>query len=700
LRGPIATREIATRGKQGERQRELGDVVPSARSTELAHSSAQTRHARISGSCWRRDRRSSFCDSVGTVQRGESGGRGEAVADAARTWPHPFAHVHASGGVIITVLLAGIGDGARGVARLVETRRRCARITEPGVLPLQAVEVEAGSGRIALRTPDFAGITVAELLERGPLVATRMIAILRAVARAIAAAHRETLLHRALGPASVLVGERDEVRVLDFGIGELLGKSSPSSSLQLQPFTPERVLGLPRGVAEDVYLLGCLGYFLATGEPALVDDDVDRLRRRHAIEDPPRLAQQGAGRVPLRLARAIDRCLAKDAEDRFADVDELLVEIDAAALELAAVERCASPPRRPIAPPVVAPVARPSVVRPIAAPSIVRPIASTPVDAAPLVIAPPPVVAVPSVAATPLVIAVPPVVAAAPVMRPEPVATPPASAAVIAVEPAIVVAGPITSSVVAEPPAAALDAVGPRGGSALGGARARRPGVRSIAAVVALFSIVALALALARPSTADRGPAIVAASDAPAVADRGVHPPASLAAEAETPTFAPPTTPPVDVPRRGAAASDDALAVAPPSDAPDTADADPEVVVEASSTAPEVTALLATAKAARQQGRRADAMTAYKKVAVIDPDNAEALGALARISFDRADFGDAVQWGRRAVAASPRSGKARIALGDAYYKLGKLAEAEAQYRRASTLGHRLAERRLAMLASP
>jgi len=51
----------------------------------------------------------------------------------------------------------------------------------------------------------------------------------------------------------------------------------------------------------------------------------------------------------------------------------------------------------------------------------------------------------------------------------------------------------------------------------------------------------------------------------------------------------------------------------------------------------------------------------------------------------------------RAVAASPKSGKARIALGDAYYKLGKRAEAEQQYKKASKLGHKLAGSRLAML---
>ena len=136
-------------------------------------------------------------------------------------------------------------------------------------------------------------------------------------------------------------------------------------------------------------------------------------------------------------------------------------------------------------------------------------------------------------------------------------------------------------------------------------------------------------------------------------------------------------------------------------DDPATPDAEAAADVEVASdapAAPEVSELLASAKVARQQGRRADAVTAYKKVATIDPDNAEALGALARISFDRADFGDAVHWGKRAVAASPKSGKARIALGDAYYKLGKRSEAQKQYQKADALGHKLASRRLAMLA--
>ncbi|HWB81755.1 MAG TPA: tetratricopeptide repeat protein [Nannocystaceae bacterium] len=761
------------------------------------------------------------------MQRGDSAGRDAELDAAAKTWPHPFADVHGDAGTITTKVIAEIGDGVRGVAKkLVEARRVTALLGDAGVLALRSFEVEGSTGRIILRTAGFAGLTVGELVERGDVPAARVIAVLRGVVRALSAAHAEGLLHRALSPASVLVDANDAVRVLDFGIGELLKVDSPSRSSRLQPFTPERVLGLPPSVAEDVYLVGCLAYFLVTGAPPFIDDDVEHLRRKHAIEDPPRLASRAGDRLPLALARALDRCLAKDAEDRPASLDELAKVLADAASEIAATGEVARPrpttgPQPSVARPITGPQAmtrattgpqattgakpttgpqattgaRPTTgpqattgakpttgPRPVVAPppptsskpitgpqatTSARPItgshATTAAPSKPTIAAPPKPIAAPPkpIAAPPKPIAAPPKPITGPhatqpativtpsVAVPVPVATSgkseelsieldTASAEIAAPKPPVVapVATPtamapsepepttpradsVPAVLGASPPpeVAAPPPVSPSTTStpvsAPAAMRGRKPlPWRPLAAAAAILLFIGVAAAM---SSDDDAPKITTNDPPRGPSEAHVAAPSDGATTRGGAAPTPPTEPTDVAPTRDAEPTPPAVIAAAPSDAsppaadplaqaldePTTPDAEAAADVEVASdapAAPEVSELLASAKVARQQGRRADAVTAYKKVATIDPDNAEALGALARISFDRADFGDAVTWGKRAVAASPKSGKARIALGDAYYKLGKRSEAQKQYQKADALGHKLASRRLAMLA--
>ncbi|MFO0633563.1 MAG: protein kinase [Nannocystaceae bacterium] len=287
-----------------------------------------------------------------------SGAGRSVTTDAARPgWSHPFGDV-VVGGVPKAIELrldASIADPSRDEARVVELQRTLARVSAPEVAQIRNVRVEAG--RLILRFDAFAGTPVSELVGSGRPAAARVIAIVHGVARALAAAHREGALHRGLSAASVLVGPRDEVRVLDFGVGLLLKQDSNARALKLDPLTPERVFGLPPAAADDVYLLGCLGYLLATGEPPLVDDDAARLRRRHAIEDPPRLARTPNLAIPSSLAKLIDRCLAKDPEDRFESIEALVAELPplpaAAVAPLLGAGARVPPPPPTAKPPVV-----------------------------------------------------------------------------------------------------------------------------------------------------------------------------------------------------------------------------------------------------------------------------------------------------------------------------------------------------------
>jgi len=242
-----------------------------------------------------------------------------------RLWPHPFGEVFEDGTrtppATINVLWRELGRDTEAIQYLERIVHALAKIDTPFVAGLRGAE-RRPDGRLVLVHDRFVGEDLGTALAKGALPVERAVAILRQLCRGLARAHAIGINHRALGPASVVLihdaGHDDAVRILDFGIAGVIGDNEPKPS-PLLPITPERVLGFGTHTSEDVYLVGCLGYWMLAGAPPFIDEDIEALRRRHAIEDVPAL-RSIAKHVPTPLARAIEDALVKDPDERTLDL--------------------------------------------------------------------------------------------------------------------------------------------------------------------------------------------------------------------------------------------------------------------------------------------------------------------------------------------------------------------------------------------
>jgi sugar lactone lactonase YvrE len=148
----------------------------------------------------------------------------------------------------------------------------------------------------------------------GPLPPARVRALGAGLAEGLAAIHAHGLVHRDLKPGNVIMAE-DGPRIIDFGIARAVdGTGLTSTGTVVGTFSymsPEQVRGDPVRPASDVFSLGCVLGFAATGRPPFGSDTAATVVFR-IVTQPPDLA----GLADQELGTVIEACLAKSPEDR------------------------------------------------------------------------------------------------------------------------------------------------------------------------------------------------------------------------------------------------------------------------------------------------------------------------------------------------------------------------------------------------
>ncbi|MGZ0236521.1 serine/threonine-protein kinase, partial [Streptomyces sp. CPS1] len=200
------------------------------------------------------------------------------------------------------------------------------RVDSPWVVKVTGADPDAEQPWLA--TAFEPGPSLADAVGRhGPLPVRTVRLLGKMLARALAAVHEAGLVHRDVKPGNILLAA-DGPRLIDFGIARSLDDTAITSADLVvgSPgfLSPEQVTagGERLGPASDVFSLGCVLAYAATGRPPFGSGAVDALLYR-AVHDSPDL--DGADEE---TAAILLRCLAKDPADRpsAAELDAALVE--------------------------------------------------------------------------------------------------------------------------------------------------------------------------------------------------------------------------------------------------------------------------------------------------------------------------------------------------------------------------------------
>ncbi len=164
--------------------------------------------------------------------------------------------------------------------------------------------------------------------EFGPVPADRAVFLLRQVCHSLADAHARGLVHRDIKPANIYVCrmglEYDFVKVLDFGLVKVRHRSGDTQTLATIEhgttgtpayMAPEIILGendVDRRA--DVYALGCVAYYLLTGQLVFEADTPMKMFMQHVQATPLPPSQRTELPIPPALDDLVMSCLEKDPE--------------------------------------------------------------------------------------------------------------------------------------------------------------------------------------------------------------------------------------------------------------------------------------------------------------------------------------------------------------------------------------------------
>jgi serine/threonine protein kinase len=170
----------------------------------------------------------------------------------------------------------------------------------------------------------LSGMDLSSLVQRfGPLPPERVVSFLRQACRSLGEAHSARLLHRDIEPQNLFLCrlgiDFDIVKVLDFGLVKSLDESATQltavGTLTGTPayMPPERVVGRPADERSDFYSLGCVSYWMLTGQPVFSGEPL-AVMVHYARTAPKPKSALAPTPIPDRLERIILSCLEKPPE--------------------------------------------------------------------------------------------------------------------------------------------------------------------------------------------------------------------------------------------------------------------------------------------------------------------------------------------------------------------------------------------------
>jgi len=232
--------------------------------------------------------------------------------------------------------------------RFYREARAAGGLAHPGIVPIFDVGEQEGVPYLVMEFIN--GRTLDDVVKKGERMSVeRVCEIGQKIAEALGYAHQHGVVHRDIKPANILLTSKEAYgierpKIADFGVAKIAeGRTTMTGQLLGTPafMPPEQFTGGPIDGRADIFSLGVVLYWMATGEQAFPGESLTAVSYKvvHTEPVPPRKLNPW---LPAELERVIMKCLAKSPDDRYQTGEEL-------AEHLAAIkQQSKGGPRKPV----------------------------------------------------------------------------------------------------------------------------------------------------------------------------------------------------------------------------------------------------------------------------------------------------------------------------------------------------------------
>jgi serine/threonine protein kinase/Flp pilus assembly protein TadD len=239
-------------------------------------------------------------------------------------------------------LPAELARDEQALERFRREARAASALNHPNICTVYAIESHEQQQFIAMELLE--GQTLAEMLAGDPFPCERLLKLALQIADALESAHAKGIVHRDIKPANIFVNDRDQVKVLDFGLAKIDraargSESDPDAQTRQQDLTaigttlgtasymsPEQARGQLADARTDLFSLGTVLYQMATGVMPFRGETTAVVYEAILNRTPPPLSQVMPG-LPAELARIVDKALEKDRGLRYQTATDLKTDL-------------------------------------------------------------------------------------------------------------------------------------------------------------------------------------------------------------------------------------------------------------------------------------------------------------------------------------------------------------------------------------
>jgi len=224
--------------------------------------------------------------------------------------------------------------------RFIHEAQAAAALNHPNICTIYEIDEVEGQSFIAMEFIE--GQSLKEKIASGPAIplinvdgkagqVANVIDIAIQIGEGLLAAHEKGITHRDIKPANVMITNKGQAKIMDFGLAKLAGQKTRLTQTgmtvgTLAYMSPEQLQGIDADHRSDIWALGVVLYEILTGKLPFQGEYEAAMVYSILNEDPPPMISLRAG-VPMELERIVNKAMAKNAKERYQHLDEILVDL-------------------------------------------------------------------------------------------------------------------------------------------------------------------------------------------------------------------------------------------------------------------------------------------------------------------------------------------------------------------------------------